>query len=1284
MAPTRCPSSIGAGVMLWRVLSIAFLSSVLFGCSVLTIDVDVYKGPLANERSVQKEQAAALAIGARPLLIELRDRLVFDKEDERHQWRTTRQTNGELTVEIVASHVPVYNSGSIAMWLEREGDRIDGPGPRLKNEFAQKVDAVLGLYEDRNEQDSVGFVQIRRMERLVSALTRDFALAIPSADDSNEIRREWDAYVAEYQSAYPVSCPPRRNGSQPADPGVECLRVLVELRETLCGQPKTLSTWLGMQALDYAIGSLCAQLRAQVVLSSVFVPRDSAGLDRLREERWGPIEGLCRRGMRACDSQAESVASASGKGRGQPPSTGQFFGYRRDVEALELLRRSPILEKNGLDNRTLSNDSFLVRYQALSRPGFVRDLAEAAFPGDDFAAQRDQIVDHLTGAALAYLSATLHTRELLETALEYMIREFAPENDRKPNLEILLTMSEFVASLLYFKEAKRFWDHDSLSEKQRAGLREIFRSSEASWSVVSMRDDTREALLEQPYVIAGALHAAHRAALRSGAVGSRGRIVGIAITPDELVKESIAETYVDQLAGAVRTVERSAIQTGFEDARPEKGLASLVQEYVDAHQNTLSDPEDDADAWRRLEPSLISFAEKLLTLANYGPLVGGEKSDGDDSEVDNYTQVLQTVGNTILTQLNELRAHEAWDERSKRTSVELAALQSSVERAVDLPGVLDGFVAGVGGQSQDTKKLAADLEEYATDVATAQNAVDAAEDADGIRSELAKIDGDKAPASLTDARREARLKWESALADKKVLDEQKSEIDKALKALRDAAEDASDDQEDRQKVLAELQARLKALRQVILDDARKRTGAMRLSQAVVETYDVEVVKKAPEGKEKTAREAEAALLRPLAAGLRVASYSAPSDPENRAEVIDSLIAQLEYDKVLAEAAGQTTTAQQLDAALKSAMWMRASEVYIRPASFYLRNSTPATGLQLSNRIGYRNELHTSGLSFLPFGWGEHARNSRDLGDSAGGSVRSRLEDQSALDAVFWQNINRIRVSGGGNANYAVTKDDVGNWYVKSYSTDVEQIIESAKNLAMFGLSQSGAISSGALGSLVPQTEGEGQGVGEGQGSTPASHGESAAKRVANSLDDAYAQARFKEFDRISMTAAGLPSRLADALGIEGEQSPTSMQALRDSIMTKKPGDSKKPEEYTPQEQMYALAESGVPDVPGTVAKRRAELSGSSSSGRSNLDAQYDPVAALRTLVRYRHTVSLAIETHFANASDEDGQPNRTARDAAPKLRRVADEIFRNAIRQHLESLNSSIGAYSEAAAALSK
>ncbi len=56
-----------------RALFVFVLAGLISGCAALKIDVDVYKGPMANSEEIQIEQMAAMAIGAKPLLIQLRD-----------------------------------------------------------------------------------------------------------------------------------------------------------------------------------------------------------------------------------------------------------------------------------------------------------------------------------------------------------------------------------------------------------------------------------------------------------------------------------------------------------------------------------------------------------------------------------------------------------------------------------------------------------------------------------------------------------------------------------------------------------------------------------------------------------------------------------------------------------------------------------------------------------------------------------------------------------------------------------------------------------------------------------------------------------------------------------------------------------------------------------------------------------------------------------------------------------------------------------------------------------
>ena len=78
-----------------RSLLVACLATVPGACAVMRIDVDVYKGPLANEEDIQIEQFSAMAIGAKALLIELRDVVQFKETGEKlRQERNAARTAG--------------------------------------------------------------------------------------------------------------------------------------------------------------------------------------------------------------------------------------------------------------------------------------------------------------------------------------------------------------------------------------------------------------------------------------------------------------------------------------------------------------------------------------------------------------------------------------------------------------------------------------------------------------------------------------------------------------------------------------------------------------------------------------------------------------------------------------------------------------------------------------------------------------------------------------------------------------------------------------------------------------------------------------------------------------------------------------------------------------------------------------------------------------------------------------------------------------------------------------
>lgn len=168
-----------------------------------------------------------------------------------------------------------------------------------------------------------------------------------------------------------------------------------------------------------------------------------------------------------------------------------------------------------------------------------------------------------------------------------------------------------------------------------------------------------------------------------------------------------------------------------------------------------------------------------------------------------------------------------------------------------------------------------------------------------------------------------------------------------------------------------------------------------------------------------------------------ASYSAGSCPgDNQLDVIDGLIATLRAQRVVALASGNKAAAEDLLSAITAAYDQRTEMVYLRPASAYLSSVYSASDLQDNAAPEHRNML----MEYFQYLWPAWLRT-----DTHNNMKKARQQ----LEKLFWQNINTVKLNGGGATNYVLAKDDVGNWYVKAYGSDPEPIIKSATSLALF-------------------------------------------------------------------------------------------------------------------------------------------------------------------------------------------------------------------------------------------
>ncbi|MGE0144045.1 MAG: hypothetical protein AB7I19_09380 [Planctomycetota bacterium] len=146
-------------------------------------------------------------------------------------------------------------------------------------------------------------------------------------------------------------------------------------------------------------------------------------------------------------------------------------------------------------------------------------------------------------------------------------------------------------------------------------------------------------------------------------------------------------------------------------------------------------------------------------------------------------------------------------------------------------------------------------------------------------------------------------------------------------------------------------------------------------------------------------------------------------------VLDHFARQLSYAFAQELATnGETEHAKRLAAAHAYIEEEMTKHIYLRHAAAYLRNSYPSPDLQPAPL----HLQHGTGFTLI-----------RDA---------DRRKTAEKLDKQFWQNVNQVTVSGTGDTNMAMIKDDIGNWQLKEYSGDTRQIMKSMGGLVRFATS----------------------------------------------------------------------------------------------------------------------------------------------------------------------------------------------------------------------------------------
>jgi hypothetical protein len=1058
------------------------------GCAVTTIDVDVYKGPLSNEKAVQIEEFRVMAVGAAKLL----DGYQLELSDSLQQ-----------------------------LTAKKDRDFRD----RLQ-QVLHNVRSVRSLYDDQKRDPVLESLVIRARESY-EEYRQAYSILRPGDPSKHEAAAR--PLIASF--------------AQPGGPDAEGLRRLQLAYQELLVPRQVNDQWVyfddrifeAYQKLDPAFepdfkkdhrqgGTLFARLGSNEQLELLedpgFVKEDAALLfaDPAVREQFVKRVNEIASSYRRCRQSLERL-------------------LRVVLEAIIWLENSPGGVKSAEENRQL-----LANYATkLLQPRLLAGVLLASDRSDPSAEE-----------------AAVHLRARLQSRL--------------PSLFGRKDMS-------FWNRGTNMWQKDAglyatLGDALRAELME--RPAETARALLDIHDHVKSGQFN-------ATDLENRAGLTQREFGEGGRKYGIARGPTVQAGHVPDPGEVAKLLTAVEHLD------AFDRGREREGMFTFIERALaERSQNGSADVE-----FERLQTALAHFAEKLLSLSHGDALVSvsppshgiwtsnAERRMRDQIEV--YGRLLQSIGNSILVQVNELSAadrhasgdHPAWEREVRAMGSALPRDTRAVMQRL-LDDLLEEQAAGTAANEKRASEVKRLSEvEGPAQTATAQRHRDDATDQDTIMK-TARAEAETSRVKAAGGREAAKLaRREEAQADLRKVEADRELAKLALEATqlsrehaaavekRDATEqklkDLPDDTpaSDKTRLTEELAELKKALEGIEGRLARNGEGVdvqnksaaaaiadSRLWDARADDVEASAVTAAAEAAEADKRaaaagqaaaesraragtadagaaaaKAEVERLRGASAGfdvrsrhldvtaklvryfisrwsqtdldaatpaadvmarmqreirqaevgfdatppadrladsmadLRVAADVLGSRPISRlaaadvaqtvgkpTAVLDQAIASMEAElrDHVARNGDDSATARHIREAISAAEAYRARMVYIRPPSAYLKNSYPITSLQEGTATAWQNMLSRHSVRSVPIAGELMAKgNPRD----------AKLREK--IDRRFWQNINRVRVASNGRTNYVMAKDDIGNWYVKSFSGDPEPIIKAAKAAALY-------------------------------------------------------------------------------------------------------------------------------------------------------------------------------------------------------------------------------------------
>ncbi len=1034
---------------LTRLLSSVCLPLILIcgACSVLTIDVDVYKGPLSNEPDVQTEQLAAMAIGAKPLLVALRDSL---------QW-------GSCDTGDHPGYKPDFMSNFPS-----------------DNRLAQRANAILSLYHPRRSGE---------LGRAVDRLTLAYGTYLDAYEtlrpaDGGEEEKKWWAALTPYfrsQDTLEIRGPESstvNNKDQAVPPAPVSFeeayrRYFQNDTSGFRGKDKVIAAHIALwNRLDDKARALALGDANPALLTDA--PEGAGG----SPVPWSSADQL----YRALSDKA-------------------LIGRHADLLFTE---STPRAVKDDFISRVVKIASAFARARGAIEETFSAALTVLEQAGDSLEIQGEDrtaikkaaatVVANLVSDDVVELVGFLEHEEkadrnpgpvvsLLDPAnQEFTLQNMNPVDARsfRGNLA-----RELVANPAVPAEVRRI--HERITsgaflrsseniQRMRTGVSAPIKGvppGASKGTVPPSVSIQREKTEKQPEEQKLTKDQEERIQTLSTYLSAAGRKAGVTRGPVVLIPDE-----VKRISELVRTLGGATL--GLEDGRAEQGLTQAIQVYLDARAAAPGKPETYSTHQSRLIDELVLFAQKVLMFANNKQVLDADHCPQDKDKKGSYTTILQIVGNSILDQADEIShtmnsdGHkvERWNREAR-----------SLDRAshVTARAAVDSIIENLRAKAAS-----------ASDAATA-----ASMDRDAAKQAAEKLSTLKATA-VTTALEDKPFKmdqffdvvidllmkeWESVRSTDAPAAAKLRAVVGTLTQYKDAliATGKGVDHKTVDPVLLGFHVFLDDIvtkRESAQADAAKQAASFDQSVTLVVAAFIPPTGVSPPDSPETAVDqlmtrlavqrdrqttdtlkepyndaiARVRAMRPLLPA-QIDSREIAGTPKDPRSVIDELITTLRYEYVLEvkRSGAQSDASKNIAVAVKAASDQRASMIGLRPASAFLRSANPATLFQSRSSQQWENML------------GEHALRGTvpyydpsTSWDDPKGSTRMRAE----VDKQFWQNINRVRVAGAGNTNYVIAKDDVGNWYVKDYGADPTPIINGAKSLALFAAGPATAVAGG--------------------------------------------------------------------------------------------------------------------------------------------------------------------------------------------------------------------------------